>query len=63
LHALRRTAATALFEHNPGAARLLLGHQSDIITQEHYVGRQSEIVRRGMDAMPQPAAFVGGDAA
>lgn len=62
LHALRRTAATTLWETSPQAAQLALGHASPLITRKHYVA-QTAIVGRALATMPQPAAFGGGPAA
>ena len=56
LHAIRRTLATRLYEVNPGAAQLALGHTNDAVTREHYV-RGPEIIARALDAMAQPEAF------
>jgi len=61
LHDLRRTAASALWEDSPAAAQYALGHRSISTTRDHYVNGTS-IVARALDALPQPAAFVGGNA-
>jgi len=60
-HAIRRTLATRLYEVNPAAAQLALGHMGLEITREHYV-KPEGIVRRGIEAIPQPPAFTGGPA-
>jgi integrase len=57
LHSLRRTAATRLWQSNPAAAQLMLGHTSMLTTIRHYV--QSEgIIAQAIKDMPQPASFV-----
>ncbi len=56
LHALRRTAATALWAHSPQAAQLVLGHSTIQMTRNHYV-QGAGIVAEAVDSLPQPAAF------
>ena len=51
LHALRRTLATMLYEINPGAAMLALGHTALAVTQTHYV-RPDAIVSRAIADLP-----------
>ncbi len=58
LHAIRRTMATHLWENNPEAATLALGHVAAAITRRHYV-KGADIVARALDALPQPEAFSG----
>jgi integrase len=58
LHQLRKTCATVLWESDPAAAQLMLGHSSLQITQQHYV-RSLGILTKASAAMPQPAAFAG----
>ena len=71
LCSIRPTAGTILWVLNPKAARLCLGHQDAATTIHHYVAGQALIARalddlpevfvaRGLDALPQPAAFAGG---
>jgi integrase len=54
LHTLRRSVATVLFERDPAAAQLLLGHSN--VTIKHYV-RSDKILRRAIDSLPMPEAF------
>ncbi len=56
LHAIRRTLATRLWEVNPGAAQLALGHTNDAVTREHYVAGPA-IIAKALDGLPQPDAF------
>lgn len=56
LHAIRRTAATRLWSHNPQAAQLMLDHASMQTTIRRYV-QSAEILRDAVAAIPQPAAF------
>ena len=56
LHAIRRTLATRLWELEPQAAPLALGHAGSDVTIRHYV-QSSGIVSRALDALPQPEAF------
>ena len=58
LHDLRKTAASILWEDSPQAAQYALGHSSMGTTLRYYVNGTS-IVARALDALPQPAAFVG----
>jgi integrase len=53
LHAIRRTHATLMWQKNPEAARLVLGHGSDRTTRWHYVLGEG-IVREAINALPQP---------
>ena len=53
LHAIRRTAATALAAHSVQAAQLTLGHKSPMTTINSYIDPAS-IVGPSLDAMPQP---------
>jgi len=61
LHDIRRTTATTLWEHNPAAAQLTLGHTTFATTQRHYV-QAGGIIARALNTMPQPEAFVKGGA-
>ena len=56
LHAIRRTTATKLWENDPQAAQLALGHVGSDVTLKHYV-QSAGIVQRALDALPQPEAF------
>ncbi|MCX7428820.1 MAG: site-specific integrase [Planctomycetia bacterium] len=56
LHEIRKTVATKLWQVSPEAARLLLGHSRDDVTRKHYVNGEN-IITRGVNAIPQPAAF------
>ena len=56
LHDIRRTAATALWEINPGAAQFALSHTSSDVTRKHYVDG-GPLVARALDALPQPQAL------
>lgn len=56
LHDLRRTLATTLWESNPQAAMLALGHRDPIVTQRHYVA-SNRIVDAAINTLPQPAVF------
>ncbi len=51
LHALRRTLATMLYEVNPAAAMLALGHTALAVTTTHYV-RPDDIVARAIHGLP-----------
>jgi len=56
LHALRRSLATMLWDINPGAAQLGLGHAGTDVTKNHYV-RPDDILIRAFNQLPQPEAF------
>jgi integrase len=56
LHGLRRTFATNLFEINPGAAQMALGHNSIRTTVAHYVRGQG-VVKKAVDKMRVIDAF------
>ena len=58
LHGIRRTVATRLWENNPEAAQLALGHVAAAITRRHYI-QSADIVSRALDLLPQPEAFGG----
>ena len=57
LHALRRTLATTLWEDNPAAAQLQLGHRGSQVTIAHYV-QASGILTKAANELRQPDAFV-----
>ena len=59
---LRRTAATILWEKDPAAVQLLLGHSASRVTQRHYVNSFG-ILSRAAESFPQPAGFMIGGAA
>ena len=59
LHRIRKTTATLLWESNPQAAQLALGHSTDRVTRAYYVAGQG-IMAKALDAMPLPAAFTEG---
>jgi integrase len=64
LHDLRKTAASILWEDSPQVAQYSLGHASMSTTLKHYVNLESRgggvsIVARALDALPQPAEFMG----
>jgi integrase len=52
LHAIRRTAATLLWERSPQAAQIVLGHTSALITLRHYV--QPKAAAAALESLPQP---------
>jgi len=56
-HAIRRAHATLLARRSSSAAQMSLGHSSFKTTMAHYV--QPEVLREAIDALPQPAAFLG----
>jgi len=56
MHGIRRTAGTMMWKHSPEAAKLMLGHRSEVITMAHYIN-SAEVVKGALDSMPQPAAF------
>lgn len=56
LHDLRKTHGTLLWEVSPEAAQVGLGHQSPIITRQHYVAG-SGMMARALDELPIPDAF------
>ncbi len=56
LHDIRRATATRLWQDNPQAAQLALGHLGSDVTIRHYV-QSAGIVQRALDALPQPEAF------
>ena len=58
LHNIRKTTATRLWENSPQAAQLALGHAGSDVTIKHYV-QSGDIVKRALDALPQPSAFGG----
>jgi integrase len=53
LHAIRKTAATALAESSPRTAQLALGHTSLQTTINHYIN-PTAIIGAALDALPQP---------
>ncbi len=53
LHALRKTIATELWQTNPQAATLALGHVSGVTTQNHYIN-PTAIVAQAMNAISAP---------
>ena len=57
LHRIRKTTATLLWESNPQAAQLALGHSTDRVTRAYYVSGAG-IMAKALDAMPLPAAFL-----
>jgi integrase len=61
LHALRRTNATILWEAEPAAAALMLGHANGRTTAKHYVNKKG-ILARAVERMPQPRSFAEGHA-
>jgi hypothetical protein len=58
LKQVRKSLGTLLWESDPAAAQLMLGHGSDKTTRDFYVSRH--ILHRAMQALPQPAAFIEG---
>jgi integrase len=63
LKQVRKSLASLLWESDPAAAQLFLGHSTDATTKKYYVSRH--ILDRAMRALPQPAAFterIGGNA-
>ncbi len=59
-HQLRATCATNLWESNPGHAQQMLCHSSAETTRRHYAHTDPGL-RRAVDAIQQPAAFVRGE--
>ncbi len=60
-HQIRKTCGTALYEHAPGAAQAMLEH-STIATTERYYANCDPILKRAVEKLNQPSAFVeGGD--
>jgi integrase len=59
-HQIRKTCGTALYEHAPGAAQAMLEHSS-ISTTEKYYANSDPILKRAVEKLTQPAAFLGGD--
>lgn len=57
-HAIRRMLATLLWELEPQAAQLCLGHTNTATTRRHYV-MATRIVARALDRLPVPVAFGG----
>ena len=57
MHAIRKATATLLWEFDPQAAQLTLGHTTAATTRQHYVERGG-IITRALDRLPQPAAFL-----
>jgi integrase len=53
LHAIRRTAATLLWQNCPEAASIVLGHRSPLITLRHYV-EPSAAATAGLNRLEQP---------
>lgn len=58
LHSLRRTLGTRLWDTDPAAAQLMLGHSEAETTRQHYV-RSPEIIARALANLPVPEAFTG----
>ena len=56
LQNLRDTAATLLWERDPAAAQLMLGHASRSTTRDCYVASRG-ILAKAAEALPQPGAF------
>ena len=61
LHAIRRTAATALAGISPQSAQLALGHTALATTMNHYID-PTAIVGAALDGMAQPWAVVNNGA-
>jgi integrase len=61
LHDIRKTLATMLWEKSPSAAQFALGHAHSEVTRAHYV-QGFGIVARALDELPQPSAFLCGNA-
>lgn len=62
LQTLRRTFGTMLYEVNPGAARLALGHTDLAVTEQHYI-RPDDIVARAIHGLPTFEETPSGEAA
>ena len=58
LKQIRKSLATLLWESDPAAAQLALGHTTDKTTRTYYVSRH--LIQRAMQTLPQPAAFTEG---
>jgi len=52
IHSIRKTTGTAVFNLNPAAAQLLLGHSDMATTQKFYVNQG--VVRAAVDELQQP---------
>jgi len=51
LHAIRRTAATLMWQHSPHVAQLVLGHSSLLVTAKHYVNG-TVMLREAVNNLP-----------
>ena len=61
LHAIRKATATLLWEFDPQAAMVTMGHTTPAVTRQRYVDNGG-IITRALDRLPQPSAFTEGGA-